>query len=120
MFGDAVVLVGQGDLDARIRYDLCAAGQKGRRQRRSKIDGHSTRGCEQSIYRSFYSLFFALIIAAGAAAGINRIYYLLLIPAAVQLGWQLKTLDIDDSKDWCPSAGRPVRAPPRLATSNCP
>lgn len=94
-----------------IRHDLCAAGQKGRRQRRSKIDGHSTRGCEQSIYRSFYSLFFALIIAAGAAAGINRIYYLLLIPAAVQLGWQLKTLDIDDPKDWSPSAGRPVGHP---------
>jgi 4-hydroxybenzoate polyprenyltransferase len=47
----------------------------------------------------FYSLFFALIIAAGAAAGINRIFYLLLIPAAVQLGWQLKTLDIDDPTD---------------------
>jgi 4-hydroxybenzoate polyprenyl transferase len=44
----------------------------------------------------FYVATLAGLVAAGALAGTRWPYYLLLVPAAGHLWWQLVTLDIDD------------------------
>lgn len=44
----------------------------------------------------FYGVSLALIALAGALAGLGPVLYLALVPAALHLVWQIRTLDIDD------------------------
>ncbi len=47
----------------------------------------------------FYLLTMALIAASGWLAGLAWPFYALLLPAALQTAWQVRTLDINDSAD---------------------
>jgi len=48
---------------------------------------------------AFYTLTILLLAAAGALAGLGWAFYLLLIPAALQLAWQVRDVDLDDPAD---------------------
>lgn len=48
---------------------------------------------------AFYGLALAGIALAGRTAGLHWPFYALLVPAAVQLGWQVRHLRMDDSAD---------------------
>ena len=47
----------------------------------------------------FFTVALVLIAATGWLAGLGWPFYLLLIPAGVQLAWQVATLDLDDTAD---------------------
>ncbi len=47
----------------------------------------------------FYALAMVLIAGAGWFAGLRWPFYLLLLPAALQMVWQVRTIDIDNSPD---------------------
>jgi 4-hydroxybenzoate polyprenyltransferase len=48
---------------------------------------------------AFYGGMLALLATAGAAAGLGWLFALTLVPAALHLGWQAATVDLDDASD---------------------
>jgi 4-hydroxybenzoate polyprenyltransferase len=47
----------------------------------------------------FYGFFVLLLAIAGTVAGAGMLFYVGLLPVAVHLAWQIRTLDIDDPEN---------------------